>query len=942
LINDAWHDCLLSDQVSVRDLVGSLDKGHQHTLQQSDERPPHEYMHQLLQRVEERMQALDSEEQSGCGIFARANCHLVSAGHLQRLHFNEFYELILELIRLQPQPVRDVQPVKYDVDLDKDVQHELDQRSRHIEQLDDIGVLTSLANLQHDDEMVQLKQQRLVQTEGGHSDLTLLQKELETYHDYSQEMFDEDLKVVGEYIRTTKDGDGRPLYSHLHLCDLVAARIYTKEDVYREFNQAMRGVARCTTQTGAAQEMYTELLRAAKHAHKEFYRRAFKPEGNTGQYCDDLHVFDGNKRVHRPNHGLVNAMRKALLVRPVVSACGGHRKGFEFSEPMLCAMEIAMVFESCGRNSEITFSAHPSRHQEYRRTSIKRLRTYSESISMSGTVLDSIVEGLQGMYRYGLDSPVAQVFELCHELELFRCAPENAMRSRIQRWSQLVGTGTNASKLAMLAEKAIRATGDRLMYSPSGGKETSYDHTKFPLCSNSPRTCLETLISECGYNVIDKPAGSSKVPEQWKCMHYHLQNAVTHLDGARRGEDLFRGQSGLFGDESSIDKWDGGTENAPMFAWPAFTSTSTTKDVAQSFAGTKKGGVLMKICNSHLLSLGARLRGLSEYATEDEVLLPSGASFIATGKMLDVESGRTVVDLKFIGCDIDMTCFTDLVNRSRRQLSVASWATTAVDMHARTSAGATIQSAWRQSRRRHELHQRQQLQTLKNQLQQKLATLHTISTMDGVSVRQLRGLFEREMTELTQMKLARQASPCVIKNLADFVVACRDLGSVEELLEDYTNAEFATLLEQYAELLKDKTKVPGQRQRQKLIQEHAQGLDAKTAAAQSGSMASIGAAAQQKAAAHAAQKGQAAAQKVAAKKAVAPKVAAKKAARKYCKHCWQELNITGNRDRVCPKIWKSDRGDYCIMGKYYSDDALVPGYYDRPEFVDPQTPYCRP
>jgi len=69
------------------------------------------------------------------------------------------------------------------------------------------------------------------------------------------------------------------------------------------------------------------------------------------------------------------------------------------------------------------------------------------------------------------------------------------------------------------------------------------------------------------------------------------------------------------------------------------------------------------------------------------------------------------------------------------------------------------------------------------------------------------------------------ASPhpaAAIKTLADFVVACDDVDSMEELLDYYSSREaFEALLEECDSLLKDKTKLTGQKQREKLLSEHA-------------------------------------------------------------------------------------------------------------------------
>jgi uncharacterized caspase-like protein len=77
-------------------------------------------------------------------------------------------------------------------------------------------------------------------------------------------------------------------------------------------------------------------------------------------------------------------------------------------------------------------------------------------------------------------------------------------------------------------------------------------------------------------------------------------------------------------------------------------------------------------------------------------------------------------------------------------------------------------------------------------------------------------------TTLGAVPAAASPRPTAVKTLADFVAACDDVDSMEELLADYrSKEEFVGLLEAYDGLLKDKTKPPGQKQREKLLSEHA-------------------------------------------------------------------------------------------------------------------------
>ena len=74
---------------------------------------------------------------------------------------------------------------------------------------------------------------------------------------------------------------------------------------------------------------------------------------------------------------------------------------------------------------------------------------------------------------------------------------------------------------------------------------------------------------------------------------------------------------------------------------------------------------------------------------------------------------------------------------------------------------------------------------------------------------------------------AAAATPsAVIKTLEDFAAAVADIDDVSDLLL-YSAAEMAKLLEENASLLKDGSKLPGQKQREMLMAQHAELLAAK-------------------------------------------------------------------------------------------------------------------
>ena len=69
----------------------------------------------------------------------------------------------------------------------------------------------------------------------------------------------------------------------------------------------------------------------------------------------------------------------------------------------------------------------------------------------------------------------------------------------------------------------------------------------------------------------------------------------------------------------------------------------------------------------------------------------------------------------------------------------------------------------------------------------------------------------------------------VIKTLEDFASAVADIDDVSDLLL-YSAAEMAKLLEENASLLKDGSKLPGQKQREMLMAQHAALLAASASA----------------------------------------------------------------------------------------------------------------
>ena len=85
------------------------------------------------------------------------------------------------------------------------------------------------------------------------------------------------------------------------------------------------------------------IVRAAAQAYRDYYRHPYKEPHISG---NDLQ--EGS--VHRPNHGLAHALRKALLLPYVVEALN-----MTLTHELKRAMQITLIFQVTGRESEVGF-----------------------------------------------------------------------------------------------------------------------------------------------------------------------------------------------------------------------------------------------------------------------------------------------------------------------------------------------------------------------------------------------------------------------------------------------------------------------------------------------------------------------------------------------------------------------------------------------------------
>jgi len=277
------------------------------------------------------------------------------------------------------------------------------------------------------------------------------------------------------------------------------------------------------------------LLDAAAYAYEQYYSKPYERpvEGCKDIYWEDIGLpHDKKALAARPNHGIANAIRKAMYVPLVVRAyreqyTGGRYGTFALSEAHVRGMQLAMVFEVCGRKSDIGFMDDHGPHcpapdgqcvfetdkkkcqnvfRSYHSASCAAFKKFA-ALKLPGRTAKNIAEkevrdicsaGLEDMYC-GVDEPPSKsdatqrVFEVCHDLELFRCYEKDKMGPKMAHLADELGQSA-AERLAAAALDALRLTGDRILCSTLKGKRTQkYDRTRFVACMTDPAHCIDVV-----------------------------------------------------------------------------------------------------------------------------------------------------------------------------------------------------------------------------------------------------------------------------------------------------------------------------------------------------------------------------------------------------------------------------------------------------------------
>ena len=315
-------------------------------------------------------------------------------------------------------------------------------------------------------------------------------------------------------------------------------------------------VANFLPEDAASQDWWNnQMAIAGTFVYKNYYSKPFPkpgPDAPSNAYID----WEPVHGVAKPNHGLGDAMRKAWLIPHVlrelrnsahIQEGGLSQKSFDFGEStctMVLAMQFAMLFEVCGRLSDIGYSDDPDTFMEYHKTAYTAFSNFSAPM-FGGDVFDTVLEALERMYMHPKSNrsrPVKLILETCHDLDLFRCYGKSRMQEKMAKIAESVGKEA-CIRLVELAETAIVLTGDRLMYSGMGSNtRRSYDAELFPRCSKNARECWSVLLA-LGDTMIAKhdTSGQSSSSEN------SLPDAAATLPSDAQIDGLFATVPGMLG-----------------------------------------------------------------------------------------------------------------------------------------------------------------------------------------------------------------------------------------------------------------------------------------------------------------------------------------------------------------------------------------------------------
>eukprot|EP00940_MAST-03C_sp_MAST-3C-sp2_P000913 g913.t1 len=249
------------------------------------------------------------------------------------------------------------------------------------------------------------------------------------------------------------------------------------------------------------------VVATATFAYDHHYRHSYpEPAAN----ASDAFRMDWSDKhgVARPNHSLCDAVRKAMLAPHVIRAytmSGTSEYGsFAFGPTLVVTLQIAILFECCGRASDIGHADDMEVFMSYHEKSCRAFDAYARRVPLQHRKV--CLDALECVYmrpKSKESHAVQRVIEICHDLDLFRCYGRTKMKGKVEKLAKDVGRKA-AEDLARRAERAILATGDRLWCSYFDTPTRDYVKKDFVACSKNVQKCFDVVGATIGMADLPK------------------------------------------------------------------------------------------------------------------------------------------------------------------------------------------------------------------------------------------------------------------------------------------------------------------------------------------------------------------------------------------------------------------------------------------------------
>ncbi|GAB4226914.1 MAG: hypothetical protein Tsb0021_03340 [Chlamydiales bacterium] len=274
---------------------------------------------------------------------------------------------------------------------------------------------------------------------------------------------------------------------------------------------------------------------ALKYAYDECYSVPYK---DTHIKPRELKKVFKGETVHRYNHGSTHTTRKVFYIPYVVEYFSRHanshlakqfKKELESSslEDFIQKLQIAIIFEVAGRESEFGWSANDPTYDNYLKSSAEKFKAYcirkelvgKNKLFRNSEELERYALGIKEKYPNRIKQEkdmdlVASILDTTHSLDLARCYWPSAFLATITQICQNYSNEKNNQdywELTKFSQSLIRATGDRLTteLTPESGRRgiatnsamsvalyrnrDFKDQNAFLNCSKDPDFCLNIL-----------------------------------------------------------------------------------------------------------------------------------------------------------------------------------------------------------------------------------------------------------------------------------------------------------------------------------------------------------------------------------------------------------------------------------------------------------------